>query len=157
MTFLISHWNNFSAAGTPALMLLSTFLPGLGIGVLKGMLFSKWSIFNYFLYNTIRYVKEILSLYCQTKTGRKEGTQWNLKTFYFYKNKEKFFVKNNFYFVIFFQAPCSAEMRKNYPRVMDTRPAMIIEIPGPSKYLKIINRVNTWVYLNVMEWCKDML
>ena len=29
------------AAGTPALMLLSTFLPGLAIGVLKGMMFSK--------------------------------------------------------------------------------------------------------------------
>merc|ERR1712032_9689 len=28
------------AAGTPALMLLSTFLPGLAIGVLKGMMFS---------------------------------------------------------------------------------------------------------------------
>merc|ERR1712223_566399 len=28
------------AAATPTLMMLSTFLPGLGIGVLKGMLFS---------------------------------------------------------------------------------------------------------------------
>merc|ERR1711860_172436 len=28
------------SAGTPALMLLSTFLPGLAIGVLKGMMFS---------------------------------------------------------------------------------------------------------------------
>ena len=35
-----------SAAGTPALMFLSTFLPGLGIGVLKGMLFSKWTMYS---------------------------------------------------------------------------------------------------------------
>ena len=38
----ISPTINCAAAGTPALMLLSTFLPGLGIGLLKGMLFSKF-------------------------------------------------------------------------------------------------------------------
>ena len=40
--YLLSDSLFCTAAGTPALMLLSTFLPGLGIGLLKGMLFSKF-------------------------------------------------------------------------------------------------------------------